>query len=161
VRGRLESINRSSGGVPKTASPEGLITAGGLEGDRQRQRAFHGGRNRAITLFSLERIAALQAEGHPLAPGSTGENLTVSGVDWSEVVPGAVIAVGEARLEITKYATPCRTIAGSFREGEIDRIAQKRHPGWSRVCARVLAPGRVRVGDALLGQPQGGPPPPA
>lgn len=147
--GHLESINLSKGGIPKQPAPEAMITAEGLEGDRQRDRHFHGGPSRAVTLFSAERIAALQAEGHPIATGTTGENLTVSGIDWARVVPGTRLGVGEARLEVTKYASPCANVAGSFTDGDIARIAQKANPGWSRVCARVLAPGRVRVGDPV------------
>jgi MOSC domain-containing protein YiiM len=147
--GRLASINRSKGGVPKTPGPEAMITADGLEGDHHADRRHHGGPDRAVTLFSLERIATLQAEGHPIAAGTTGENLTVSGIDWALVGPGTVLTIGEVRLEVTKYTTPCATIAGSFRGGEIARMAQRSSPGWSRVCARVLAPGRVRVGDPV------------
>jgi MOSC domain-containing protein YiiM len=148
--GRLESINLSRGGVPKAPVPEATITPSGLTGDRHRQRLFHGGRDRAVTLFSADLIAELQAEGHPIAPGTTGENLTVSGLDWTRVTPGSRLAIGEVTLEITKYTTPCRTITGSLRDGDIARIAQKTNPGWSRVCARVLAGGRVRVGDAVV-----------
>jgi MOSC domain-containing protein YiiM len=149
VQGRLASINRSQGGVPKTAQPEGTITTEGLDGDRHQDRRYHGGPERAITLFSLERIEALQREGHPIAPGSTGENLTVAGIDWDLVVPGAVLRVGAVRLQVTKYTTPCRTITGSFRGGDVTRLSHKAHPGWSRVCARVLDPGRVLVGDPV------------
>jgi MOSC domain-containing protein YiiM len=148
--GRLDSINVSRGGVPKRPIDEAMITADGVEGDRQRDRRFHGGPERAVTLFSTERLAAMQSEGHPIAPGSTGENLTLSGIDWSRATPGARFEIGEARLEITRYATPCANIAGSFKDGEIARVAQKVNPGWSRVCARVLVPGRVRVGDSVL-----------
>jgi hypothetical protein len=43
--GRLESINASRGGVPKRSMFEGLITEAGLDGDRQRDPRFHGGRS--------------------------------------------------------------------------------------------------------------------
>jgi len=147
--GRLESINVSRGGVPKCPVVEAAITTEGVEGDRQRDRRFHGGPDRAVTLFSSERIAALRAEGHSIVAGSTGENLTLSGIDWSRATPGARIEIGDVRLEITRYATPCANIAGSFKDGEIARVAQKVNPGWSRVCARVVVPGRVRVGDSV------------
>jgi MOSC domain-containing protein YiiM len=147
--GRLESINVSRGGVPKCPVVEAAITTEGVEGDRQRDRRFHGGPDRAVTLFSSERIAALRAEGHSIVAGSTGENLTLSGIDWSRATPGARVEIGDARLEITRYATPCANIAGSFKDGEIARVAQKVNPGWSRVCARVVVPGRVRVGDSV------------
>jgi len=148
-RGRLDSINVSRGGLPKHPTPEATITGDGVEGDRQRDRRYHGGPDRAVSVFSAERIAALQAEGHPVAPGTIGENLTVSGIDWTRATPGACLDIGAVRLEITLYAAPCANIAGSFAGGDIARVAQKTNPGWSRVYTRVLAPGHVRVGDAV------------
>jgi MOSC domain-containing protein YiiM len=147
--GRLDSINISNGGVPKLPTAEAAITAAGVAGDRQLDLRFHGGPLRAVSLFSAERIAAMQAEGHSIAPGTTGENLTVSGLDWSLVLPGACVEIAEVRLEITAYAAPCSNISGSFAGGDIARISQKRNPGWSRVYARVLTPGHVRVGDTV------------
>jgi MOSC domain-containing protein YiiM len=147
--GRLDSINISNGGVPKLPTAEAAITAAGVAGDRQLDLRFHGGPMRAVSLFSAERIAAMQAEGHSIAPGTTGENLTVSGLDWSLVLPGACLEIAEVRLEITAYAAPCSNISGSFAGGDIARISQKRNPGWSRVYARVLTPGHVRVGDTV------------
>lgn len=145
----IVSVNTSRGGVPKTSTFEAFIDESGVSGDVQTHTAFHGGPDRAVVLFSLEVIRALQAEGHPIVPGSTGENLTVSGVEWSAVVPGTRIRAGGALLEVTKYATPCATIASSFVDRAFIRIGHDQHPGWSRVCARVLEPGVVRPGDPV------------
>jgi MOSC domain-containing protein YiiM len=150
LRGQLESINTSRGGVPKVSAFEALITEHGLDGDRQRDLRFHGGLDRAVVLYSLDVIRALQQEGHPIAVGSAGENLTVSGVDWSAIEPGVEFSTGEVRLLITKYASPCENIASYFLNQDFTRISQKRHPGWSRVCARVLAGGIVRIGDTVV-----------
>jgi MOSC domain-containing protein YiiM len=147
--GRLVSINRSDGGVPKRPVAEVLITESGLIGDRQRDLRYHGGPDRAVLLYSMELIQALQKEGHPVEAGATGENLTVSGLDWNLFVPGTEIHVAAVRLVVTKYATPCHNISGFFLDGDITRVMQKLHPGWSRVCAKVLAPGTVRVGDSV------------
>src|SRR4051794_41401364 len=97
---------------------EALITESGIDGDRQRDLRFHGGPDRAVVLFSLDVIRDLQREGHTIAPGTAGENLTVSGLDWRAVVPGMEIAAGSARLLVTRYVTPCLKIAGSFSRGE-------------------------------------------
>jgi MOSC domain-containing protein YiiM len=147
--GRIESINTSRGGVPKDPVFEAMITEAGLDRDRQRNRRFHGGPDRAVVLFSLEVIHDLQREGHAIAPGTTGENLTVSGLEWRGVVPGTEIAAGGARLVVTTYVTPCLTIAPSFARGEFMRISHHEHPGWSRVAARVVEAGPVRVGDTV------------
>ena len=82
---RVAQISVSAGGVPKRAVPAARVTTLGLEGDVQRNRKLHGGLERALCLFSLERIRALRAEGHPIQPGSIGENLTLEGLDWSRV----------------------------------------------------------------------------
>jgi len=154
--GRVASINVSNGGVPKHGIPEARVGALGLEGDHQRNRAHHGGPERAVVLFSVELIRDLQSEGHPIGAGTIGENLTLEGIDWSTMVPGARLDVGEVRLELTRYASPCQTIAGSFRGGNFSRVLEKRHPGWSRLCAKVVAEGTVRVGDPVRLTPASG-----
>lgn len=150
MTGRLHSINVSNGGVPKLPVLAAEITASGVAGDAQRDLRLHGGPDRAVCLWSLEVISALQREGHPVRVGSTGENLTLSDLPWPSLVPGARLAVGErVLLEITSYATPCRTIWHSFRLRRYGRISHKKHPGESRLYARVLRPGAARVGDVV------------
>ena len=150
MEGRIFQLNVSNGGVPKLAVREAALTSNGLEGDRQRDLRYHGGPERALCLFALERILELQAEGHPIFPGSVGENLTAVGLDWSGLKPGARLALGEeALVEITSYTSPCKNIAGSFGGGDFKRISQKVHPGDSRLYARVLRPGRLAVGQPV------------
>jgi MOSC domain-containing protein YiiM len=156
---RLASINVSDGGVPKRAVPEAAISAAGVAGDRQRDLRYHGGPDRAVSLLGAEVIEALAAEGHPIAAGTTGENLTISGLRWSDVQPGAELRVGPVRLLVTSYVTPCFKIGPSFAGNHFDRLSHKTHPGWSRVYARVLEPGLVRVGDQVRIEPRPAPPP--
>ncbi len=78
--GSLHQISVSDGGVPNRPVPEAKITVDGVSGDRQRSPKIHGGRDRAVCLFSLEVIEALRAEGHPIEPGCTGENVTLAGL---------------------------------------------------------------------------------
>lgn len=149
--GHVHQVNVSpDGGVPKRAVPEAYVATEGLRGDRQRDLKHHGGPNRAVCLYSLERIEALRSEGHPIEPGSIGENLTLSGVDWSEIVPGTRLGIGQnVRLEVLKYVEPCKTIVGSFAGGQIERVLQEMHAGFSRVYAKVLREGVVRPGDPV------------
>jgi len=146
MTGRVVSINRSRGGVPKQPVGEVFVGVDGLEGDAHVYHR-HGGPDKAVCLYSLEVIEALQREGHPIAAGTTGENVTVSRLDWPRVVPGVRLSVGPVLLEITDYATPCQTIIGSFADQRSTRISQKLHPGWARVYARVLTEGILTVGD--------------
>jgi MOSC domain-containing protein YiiM len=146
----VHQISVSNGGVPKVAVPDARVTSQGVAGDRQRSRDIHGGPDRAVCLFSLEAIQELQGEGHLIAPGSSGENLTLAGLDWKQLKPGDRLKVGkEARLEITSYTSPCQLNAQWFKHGDFKRISQKRYPGWSRMYARVLVEGCVRTGDPV------------
>jgi MOSC domain-containing protein YiiM len=143
-------VNVSNGGVPKRPVPGARVSALGLDGDRQRDTRYHGGPERALCLFSFERIEALAAEGHAIGPGTLGENVTVAGLDWDRVSPGAHYRLGRrVVIEITGYASPCAKIRPAFAGGEHPRVSQKAHPGWSRVYARVLAPGAIVPGDAV------------
>jgi MOSC domain-containing protein YiiM len=138
--GKVVQINvNPNGGVPKHAIASTEITTKGVRGDKQRDRRFHGGPQRAVSLYSYERIQALQAEGHPIAPGSTGENLTIGGLDWAVLHVGDRLRIGELVVEITSYAAPCTNISGSFADGLSKRISQKLHPGWSNSQRRGTA----------------------
>jgi len=143
-------INASRGGVPKHVVIAADVAALGLEGDAQLDLVHHGGPERALCLYSLERIVALQAEGHPIFPGAAGENLTLAELDWERVAPGARLRLGEAALiEVTRYTEPCSNIKFAFKDGNSNRIHQNKHAGWSRVYARVVQPGRIRIGDPV------------
>jgi MOSC domain-containing protein YiiM len=152
MTGRIVQINSSAGGVPKRPVPRARVLRSGLEGDAHRNAALHGGPNRALCLFSVEQIEALQAEGHPIEPGSLGENLTIAGLDWEGVQPDAFFRLGaEVVIQITRFTSPCMTIRASFLDGAYARVSQQRHRGWSRVYARVLVPGEIAAGDPVEG----------
>lgn len=148
--GTVRSINISSGGVPKKAVNDAEVSLLGVFDDAQNDTKHHGGPEKAVCVYSIELIGALQREGHPIGVGTAGENLTIEGLNWDLVVPGARIRCGEeVELEVASFTNPCKTIRESFIDGHFKRISQKIHPGWSRVYARVLAEGKIRRGDRV------------
>lgn len=148
MQARIFQLNRSQGGVPKLAVLEAEVGSLGLAGDEHRFPNIHGGPERALCLFSLDRILELQAEGHPIFPGAVGENITIAGLDWNQIVPGVRLELGdEVLVEVTSYTTPCNTIPAFFVEGNYARISQKANPGYSRVYARVLKEGKLKIGQ--------------
>jgi MOSC domain-containing protein YiiM len=149
VGGLVHSLNISAGGVPKKRIAEALLGPLGLAGDDHDDKEDHGGPDRALCLYSIERLRVLQAEGHPVEPGSMGENITLQGLDTAELRPGDRLAIGETEIEVSSYTTPCKTIAGAFIDGGFSRVLQQRHPGDSRLYARVLRGGRIRTGDPV------------
>ncbi|MGH7130888.1 MAG: MOSC domain-containing protein [Phycisphaerales bacterium] len=151
----IHQISISPGGVPKLAVPQARITRDGVEGDKQNDVKHHGGPERAVCLLAMEVIERLRAEGHPIAPGTTGENLTTVGLDWTAVAPGARLEIESANstepveLEVVSYTSPCSAIRESFNDLEFRRIKQDLHPGDSRVYARVRREGVVRTGATV------------
>lgn len=146
---RIHSVNVSDGGVPELSIAAAVIHADGLSGDRQTDRKHHGGPDKAVCIYSLEVIEAFQAEGHPIEAGSTGENLTIAGLDWRLVVPGSRLRVGDVELEVTYPAVPCKKNTRWFTDGDIRRMDYDRHPGRTRMYTRVLRGGTVRKGDPV------------
>ncbi|WP_017301914.1 MOSC domain-containing protein [Nodosilinea nodulosa] len=154
--GRVAQINISPGGVPKLPVATAIVTVAGLSDDRQRNLRVHGGPDRALCLWSLEVIETLRREGHPIAPGSAGENLTLAGLDWGSLGPGSQLQLGDrVRVEITDYAAPCRTVMRWFSDRRFSRISQTHYPGSSRLYARVLQGGTVTTGDRATVRAEG------
>lgn len=147
--GTVVRVNESAGGIPKRAVSSAVVGRRGLADDRQQTRRHHGRPWQALCLYSSEVIDALAGEGHPIEPGSIGENLTISGLDWLQLRPGTTITIGDVVGRLTLPAEPCAKISGAFLERDFRRAQHSRHPGWSRWYAEVLTPGTVRPGDAV------------
>ena len=150
VQPHIVGLYVSQGGVPKHEISSARIRTQGIEGDRQRDLRYHGGPERALCLYSYECIERLRAEGHPIVPGATGENIVLAGLDWNEITPGTRLQLGnEVEIEITSYCTPCSKIAGCFLDGDFNRIHHKKTLGESRLYAKVLQGGALQPGDAV------------
>lgn len=149
AEGRIVGLQRSAGGVPKLPVERAHVGTGGMEGDRQANRKYHGGPERALCLYSQERLDVLSAEGHPLGRGSLGENVTIAGLSWELVQPGTRLRLGEVEVAVTAFAPPCRVIAPAFAGKQFSRVSQVVNPGWSRVYVRILVEGDLSVGDVV------------
>lgn len=148
--GRIVQVSISHGGVPKLPIDAGKVTLLGIEGDYHNDVRDHGGPMRALCLFTLEEIERLQSEGHPIAMGTIGENITLAGIELATLAIGTQLQLGDdVRIEITGFAVPCMTIRESFSDYDFTRISHKVHPGESRVYARILQQGVVRTGDTV------------
>ncbi len=150
--GTVASLFTSHGGVPKHARPTIAVGFAGIEDDVQNDRANHGRPWQAVCLWSTEVIDAFRAGGHPLAPGLAGENITTTGIDWERIVPGVHLQVGDALLEVSAYAVPCRKNAAWFTDGHFG-LMHHRHGFVSRAYATVLRPGRIATGDPVVLEP--------
>lgn len=147
--GSIVSLQASAGGALKASIPVAEIGPGGVRGDVQGNRLHHGRPWQAICMYSSDLIEALRSEGHPITAGSVGENLTISGLDWSRMRGGLTITIGEVVLRTSSPAAPCHKIGDSFTERRWNRIDHVERPGWARWYASVLYGGTVSPGDAV------------
>lgn len=144
--GKVVGIHASSGGVPKLAVSHGVIDYDGLQGDHQDDRTHHGRPWQALCIWSDEVILQHIDAGHPINRGSAGENITLSGLDWSKLRPGATLEIGSGRAQITTYAVPCKKNARWFADGDYQKLSHERGPV-SRVYCLVTQPGEVKLDD--------------
>lgn len=142
--GKLLGIFTSNGGVPKIPVDSADIRFEGISGDEQNDKKHHGGIMRAICVLENELLVKLQSEGHPIMPGTTGENLLVEGFNLSI---GSKFSIGTVELEVVSAATPCKTISKSFTDGFFNRMSDKKYPRETRWYCRVLKEGTIRISD--------------
>ena len=152
AQGTVTQLSSSNGGVPKLALNDVDVDFGGVVGDMQGTRNHHGRPWQALCLYSEEIINDFRAQGHPIARGSAGENVTVSGLDWADVRPGVRLQIGSVIADVQAYATPCRHNAQWFRDGDFNRMRIDRG-AVSRVYATVREPGHVSTGDIVTLEP--------
>ena len=142
--GKLLGIFTSNGGVPKMPVNSAEIRFEGISGDDQNDKKHHGGIMRAICVLENELLVKLQSEGHPIMPGTTGENLLVEGFNLSI---GSKISIGTVELEVVSAATPCKTISKSFTDGFFNRMSDKKYARETRWYCRVLKEGTIIISD--------------
>ena len=120
-----------------------------VKGDEVTNRKVHGGEYKACYLFSADHYPYWEQ----LYPnlnwhfGMLGENLTVEGLDETQIYVGDVYKVGEALIEITQPREPCTTFAAKM--GTLDIMEQfiaHEKPG---TYTRVIQEGFITVGDTF------------
>jgi MOSC domain-containing protein YiiM len=152
--------HQSRSGIDKKPVPERVqVGTLGLEGDHILSKKHHGGPDQAVYLYALEDYDAFAERlGEVPAPGSFGENLTVSGLESAGVRIGTRLTFSDQHgadleLEITAPRIPCATFAAHMGDAAFVKVFRTmRRPG---LYARVIRAGTVGTGD--VGSVQHGP----
>ncbi len=138
----------ASKGLPKKPLSSAVIGWKGIEGDVQSWRVGHGRPWQALCIWSTDAIETLQAEGHPIAPGYAGENITVVGIPAEAFRPGAHFRIGAVRGFLTSYAIPCKQNNDWFLNRDFKRMSHERGDQ-CRLYAMVTTCGDIAVGDTF------------
>ena len=125
-----------------------LVSVDGLPGDFIGDTKHHGGPDQAVYVYGGEDYQWWEAElGRELAPGTFGENLTISGLACAEVAVGDILQIGGLTLQATDSRIPCGTLAGRMADPQfVKRFRFAERPGF---YCRVLQAGEVQAGQEV------------
>jgi MOSC domain-containing protein YiiM len=138
----------ASKGLPKKSIDTAQIGWKGVDGDVQSSRVHHGRPWQALCVWSTDAIDALRAQGHAIAPGFAGDNITVSGIPADAFRPGAHFRMGTVRGFFSAYTIPCSKNNEWFQNKDIAAMSHTQGP-YSRIYAMVTHIGQIRVGDTF------------
>jgi len=156
MTGTIVQVSVSHGGIPKCAIASADLSATGISGDAWRY-PFHGGRQKAVLVITIEGIAELVSQGYRLFPGALGENLTTRGLDRRALRLGQRFRVGTAEIELVLVRVPCSTVgvygqgiqAAMYDAQVQDGDATSLRWGLSGFYASVRQPGVINPGDTI------------
>ena len=101
-------------------------------------------------LLSEDIINQLNREGWPVCPGDLGENLTLTNIDYSSILPGQNYTIGNIEIMISFICDPCSYLEVLPYVGELKLIdfikTLKNRRGWD---ARVVKEGQIFAGDLV------------
>lgn len=120
-----------------------------VQGDTVVDRKHHGGIYKACYLFSTDNYGYWK-EKYPLLDwnwGMFGENLTVEGLDESQIRIGSTYKLGTALVQITQPREPCYKLG--IRFGDQTILKQFIDHGFPGTYIRILEPGTVSIGDPM------------
>lgn len=113
-------------------------------------RRYHGGPDKACYLYSADHYPFWQNK-YPTQDwkwGMFGENLTISGLNESEIRIGDRFQIGGAVVQVTQPRQPCFKLGVRFGDQSVvSDFWTLPYPG---VYVRVLSPGEVKRGDELV-----------
>jgi MOSC domain-containing protein YiiM len=133
------AVSISPGGIPKRPQELARALVTGLDGDGH-NHAKHIRPDRAISLWDLEILQQLVAEGFALEPGAAGENLTVAGLHVQQLLPGTLLKIGNVVLKLEQPRKPCYVLDA------IDPRLQDAMVGRCGYMASVVGEGSIRPG---------------
>jgi len=120
----------------------------GIEGDYVADEKHHGGPDQAVYVYFAEDYAWWSEKlGRVLAPGTFGDNVTISGIESKNVAIGDRFIAGDVALQVTVPRIPCGTLARRMQDREfVKAFRYAERPG---VYCRVTAEGEIAAGMSV------------
>jgi MOSC domain-containing protein YiiM len=120
-----------------------------IAGDGHANQPNHGGPDQALSAYSIDhyRFWALRFGRDDFSHGVFGENLTVDGMNETEMCIGDVLEIGSTVLQVTHPRIPCFRL--SYRLGIPKFHQEQLESGRIGYLLRVLQEGEIAAGDAV------------
>jgi MOSC domain-containing protein YiiM len=144
---RKDRVERT--GIFKLPTQEAVkVTKLGLEKDVIVSKKHHGGPDQAVYVYGAADYAWWSKElGMEIAPGTFGENLTISELESAQFNIGDTIRIADVTLQVTAPRIPCNTFATRMSDPQwVKRFRRAERPG---LYCRVLNEGFVQAGDPV------------
>tara|TARA_Y100000590_G_scaffold15279_1_gene18353 strand:- start:973 stop:1485 length:513 start_codon:yes stop_codon:yes gene_type:complete len=139
-------------GIPKYKTDTLFVSHTGANRDYNHHRSTKDDNNlnKALLLLPIETIESLRSESWPVEPGDLGENITTSGIRYSEFKVGLKFKAGSVTFQISEENTPCTVLhnlhyVGKDKVNRFVRTMMGRR-GW---YASVIETGEIQVGDSI------------
>jgi MOSC domain-containing protein YiiM len=131
------------------------ITPLGIEADFIGDAANHGGPDQAIYIYgATDYVWWSKALHQELAPGTFGDNLTISDLESARFTIGDRLRIGTVVLEVAAPRIPCSTLARRMADPMfVKKYHRAERPG---LYCRVLQPGSLKADDIVLREPYAG-----
>ena len=120
----------------------------GIEGDAIVDKKNHGGPDQAIYVYGGADYVWWSHElGKELAPGTFGDNLTISELESATFNVGDYIHIGDVTLQVTAPRIPCGTFATRMSDPQwVKKFRNAERPG---LYCRVIKEGVVEAGTPV------------
>ncbi len=131
-------ISEARGTEKKNIHTAEFIENWGIKGD-----AHAGNWHRQVSLLSYEKIKAFQEKGADITDGAFGENLVVSGYDFTKFPVGTRFLCNDVILELTQIGKECHNGCAIYQ-----RMGECIMPT-NGVFAKVIKGGTISEGDVF------------
>ncbi|KAB1196296.1 MULTISPECIES: MOSC domain-containing protein [Haloferax] len=147
--GRVAALYTApSKGEPMVAHEEVSLRDGGIDGDRYyRGTGYYSATDGCqVTLVDGDVLDAARREfGIDLSDGRHRRNVVVRGIDPTDLLD-ATFELGGATLRGTRRRPPCAYLGQLVDDEAVVEALREQRGG---ICAQVVDPGTVRIGDTL------------
>ena len=131
------------------------VTTLGIAEDFIGSPKHHGGPDQAVYVYGAADYAWWSQElGKELAPGTFGDNLTISELESAQFNIGDRLQLGSMILEVSAPRIPCSTLA--TRMGDSQFVKKYRNAERPGVYCRVIVEGEIKAGVEVAAQRSAG-----